>query len=233
MVVSSPIVSRGLLNLQLLHAEEYPSHRPSRNCQPNSNQSIDVEGFPFRTHATDGSRNTLIEAPTPVPISLPAPTSSQLKSRTSIIWQHGSEQTINNVLYWVCSQCSHRLRFSGSTTNAKNHLRTHRIVETASPPSDLSRAPDRATQDLCIFLAASHLPLVKVQHPRFKSFCTNLGYTPPCRTTIRNTHLPRIADQIRSTIASVRLPLFLTTDLWTGRSREKFLGVTAHYTTLN
>jgi len=175
---------------------------------------------------TDNSRDNLTEAVT----DSSSPPSGRLSSRSSFIWQHGSRQTINGAVYWICSECSHRLRFSGSTTNAKNHLRTHGIEETA-PPADLSSVSESATEDLCIFFATAHLPLVKVQQPRFQSFCAALGYKPPCRTAIRNTHLPRIAQQIRSTIASIQFPLFLTTDLWTGRSREKFIGVTAHYTT--
>ena len=202
-ISSSPLLasSRGTVPVP-------PTHPQNLTAQLVFRPRVSVSG------PTDDSQNTRIQALTPPALFPPSPTSNQAKARTSIIWQHGSEQWFNNVLHWVCSQCSHRLRFSGSTTTAKSHLRTHGIVERASPPPDLTATPDRATQDLCIFIAASHLPLVKVQHPRF-------------------THLPRIADQIRLAISSVRRPLFLTTDLWTGRSREKFLGVTAHYTTQN
>lgn len=77
-------------------------------------------------------------------------------------------------------------------------------------------------------------PFSIIEDRVFKAFATALNseYKLPCRKTISNSFLPVALETEKDHVTKVLSraeAVTLTTDCWTSRNTESFIGVTAHF----
>lgn len=78
-------------------------------------------------------------------------------------------------------------------------------------------------------------PFSIVENPGFRRFCDSLNpsYSLPSRKTLSKTLLPakylEVLNNTKQMVAKSAISVTLTTDLWTSRNSDSFMGVTAHF----
>ncbi|KAK7138517.1 hypothetical protein R3I94_013977 [Phoxinus phoxinus] len=104
-------------------------------------------------------------------------------------------------------------------------------VQLYSPNSARQQAITQSIlQDLVV---GCSLPLSVVENPNFRRFLNVLDskYTPVSRTSLTEKWIPHLVTRVKGDIIKaleVQSNVAITTDLWSDRRLQSFLGVTAH-----
>ena len=89
---------------------------------------------------------TRSRSPSENPSSTPATVESRGRKKSSIIWNHCTQKTVNNVKVTYCSHCSSSWTLSGSTSTALQHLRTiHADFITEAEENQLNSVSEPST----------------------------------------------------------------------------------------
>ncbi|XP_034047686.1 zinc finger BED domain-containing protein 1-like [Thalassophryne amazonica] len=147
----------------------------------------------------------------------------------------------------VCELCQIEVKYSGNTTNLRNHLSRHH-ADTAKPvanqtalekafgvqfPSNYKRALS-ITEGLGIFISKDLRPYSVVENAGFKLLIKRLEprYVLPSRKHLRETVIPQMYAKSKDTLAhSLKSAerVALTCDCWTSRNTVSYLTITCHH----
>ncbi|CAB5369131.1 unnamed protein product [Rhizophagus irregularis] len=176
------------------------------------------------------------------------------RKKTSWIWEYFIEGfNDKDELIIICQvegeegkKCNVKLKHDGSTGNGISHLwSVHKITKDGKQPADkqqkldvIKKHPEKRQNTLRQFLVNWIIddlqPFSVVNSPSFRIFCNELdpAFLVPEAKTIKaiihqayNFTYPKMVEQIGKEAISVAL----TADLWTGRNRKGFLGITCSY----
>ena len=155
--------------------------------------------------------------------------------------------------------CIHKYIHHGSTSDYRKHLRdSHNITEASianktpeqinslkKNPTQLSitemfkkpfnpKQQNRLNQELVKFIIGTRQPLSIVENADFRTFCIALNsqFSVPCINTIKDLidcSYHHMKNQIKETIIKSIQYVHLTFDLWSSRSHDSYLGITAHW----
>ena len=158
-----------------------------------------------------------------------------------------------------CKLCRADVAHSGGTTNLKNHLRSHHRAEYTALYSDDDPVPGQSQQKMDVFCkqrpAEKLLPGSAIAQEltsavvdfvlrdlRPVSVVDNVGflhlmevaeprYSVPCRRTI-NSYIDKryftVKACVQQELKHVEF-MGMTTDMWTSRSKDGYISLTAHY----
>ncbi|XP_034050992.1 zinc finger BED domain-containing protein 1-like [Thalassophryne amazonica] len=147
----------------------------------------------------------------------------------------------------VCKLCQIEVKYSGNTTNLRNHLSRHH-ADTAKPvanqtalekafgvkfPSNSKRALS-ITEGLGIFISKDLRPYSVVENAGFKLLIKRLEprYVLPSRKHLSETVIPQMYAKSKDTLAhSLKSAerVALTCDCWTSRNTVSYLTITCHH----
>ena len=138
------------------------------------------------------------------------------------------------------------------TGHLDRHLKSNRVASSqasARRQGDLPYAPDgqvrnfnydsnEARRGLCHVIAAHDLPLGFGEYPAVVDWiqtCHNPQYHPVSRqTTSRDMKklAKKMQKEIKEEFANCTFSVSLTSDIWSGRAKQDYLSVVAHYVTM-
>ncbi|CAB5382472.1 unnamed protein product [Rhizophagus irregularis] len=198
------------------------------------------------------SSNPSPSAPSHEDLIQPSKKQKRTRKRTSWIWEHFiKDLNENNEPVIVCqvikedgTKCNVQFKHDGSTSNGNSHLwSAHQITKVGLQPEEkqlnvIEKHTEKRQTELQQFLTNwivdDLLPFSVVNSTSFRIFCNELDPTflvPEAKTIKAIIHKaynyiqPKIIEQIIKEATSVSL----TTDLWTGRNRKGFIGITCSY----
>ncbi|CAG8779548.1 9247_t:CDS:1, partial [Cetraspora pellucida] len=101
-----------------------------------------------------------------------------------------------------------------------------------------SKRQELITQMLISFIIKFIQPLYILQNPSFREliFTCEPGYKIPCDKTVKAIIYDSYVwskEQLRTLLSNNVVAIHLTTDLWTAKSRHRYLGITATWLTSN
>jgi len=112
-----------------------------------------------------------------------------------------------------------------------HHPREYQTRIKIHTPS-MTQLVELARHYLVMFYATGYLSLSQVENYWFRNFCSLFDFVPPSRQTLRTVYLPEVCKTIREEMKVLDVESWcLTTDLWTGVSNDKFLGLIGHFIT--
>nr|CAI5846653.1 unnamed protein product [Callosobruchus analis] len=163
------------------------------------------------------------------------------KRKVSIVWNFF---TAKDDAHTQCNFCGQLLSYKTTRTNLRQHVvKKHPSVRIPNA-KEASQRSDRAaddTSDNTIVIQTVGEPTLPtpfsiVEDIGFKEFCQMLNpkYELPSRKTLTKTMLPaKYLETVNMTKKVIELAesITLTTDTWTSRNTDSFMGVTAHFIT--
>ena len=176
------------------------------------------------------------------------------RSSTSGVWEHFDRTTKqdaagNEVPYAICKICRHELsaRSTGGTGHLLRHATRCRTKQgLAMRQTQLQYNPDGtvsswdydpqvARQSLCRLIASEDLPLGFGESSSFQNYIKtahNPRFTSVSRqTTTRDLvkYYNERRNKIKELFSTCTFSVALTSDIWSGRARDDYLSVAAHY----
>lgn len=179
------------------------------------------------------------------------------ESRASGVWDHVSTPKDGLV---VCNYCKHKMKFSGPTTNIRQHLTAHHrrgcerdllaatvtsststqpslhdMLSQRKPYARTSREYTLRVEQLVLFLVDNKLAPFAMEQESTKCFLNTLDprFSIPCHQTITSSLIPAAVARLKwDVIEHLRSAhaVSLTLDMWTEK-RKPYLVVNAHCVT--
>ncbi|XP_069374455.1 E3 SUMO-protein ligase ZBED1 isoform X1 [Paralichthys olivaceus] len=175
-------------------------------------------------------------------------------TKTSKVWEHFSLVTANKKI--TCKVCKADLAYHGSTSVMQEHLKRKHVGQLNETESDSPRPKKRATMDpflqkrqMCTPQRATALtesvlqmliydmrPLSVVDGAGFQQMIAqfNPDYILPSRTHFTHLMQQKYSTtflKVKEILKEVNSSLTLTSDVWTSRATEAYLGVSCHFIT--
>ncbi|CAG9840721.1 unnamed protein product [Diabrotica balteata] len=149
------------------------------------------------------------------------------KKKTSIVWDFF---TIIDDARAKCNMCSQVLSYKTSVTNLRQHVqRKHPSITFNESVQCKTKNQDSVPIDND---ETDIQPFSIVEDEGFREFCDAVGYTLPSRKTLSKNLLPakylETLYKTREIMATAEL-VTITTDMWSSRNGDSFMGVTAHF----
>ncbi|KAK3199117.1 hypothetical protein Dsin_022532 [Dipteronia sinensis] len=151
------------------------------------------------------------------------------------------------------AQCKYCKALLTSSSNGTSHLRRHREKCMAShgqvdttrqtqlqrnPDGSVSTwqyDPDRVREHLVLYCAATDQPIGFQENPHFQ-YLINNAFNPQYVLVSRNTTMSDLIrtfqkrrTELISELQNISFSIALTSDIWSGRSKQDYLCVTGHY----
>jgi hypothetical protein len=229
----------------------YYSNQPS----PNHDNDIDYSRYtqPFPHHPppySDSSQNSSTSASTSTTAA-----AKKARKKTSAVWQHFTElETVDingaMVTRAQCKRCPNTfaMKKGGGNGHMKRHMQKHMKEDgdAAAVQSRIKFNPDgslgnfvydqaRQRKAVCRLIAMNDLPLGFGESPGFADYIRS-AHTPDFQPVSRQTTsrdmkklgkegLEKIKDDFRTCTFSVSI----TSDIWSGRAKQDYITVVAHY----
>jgi len=132
----------------------------------------------------------------------------------------------------TCIHCGKPFAINSGDTTLKYHLTKscHVLVHRTQRPVFIA---ERANVILCTMIAEDCLPLSFTENTNLRVLCDYLkpGYKPPCRTTLRQTILPKIKIALKKAMKAKLATIdfvSISFDGWTSDALQNYIAILCH-----
>ncbi|CAM0944793.1 unnamed protein product, partial [Alopecurus aequalis] len=176
-------------------------------------------------------------------------TGKKARRKTSVLWEHFEEETVvvegvgvrKARCKWHECNSLFALQIGGGNGHMKRHYEGHLKASVAADKLSARRQdtlkfnPDGSRESLCRMVAVLDLPLGFGESEDFVEYIQtshNPNFKPVSRQTtsrdMRKLCKSNVA-KIKEELANDTFSLALTSDIWSGRAKQSYLSVVAHY----